>query len=156
MMEEILEINNIAQYNALRGVTTKHPLITVIDLSKAKPMPSGLFNFGLYAVGLKEMDFGQLRYGRREYDYHEGSLIFIAPGKVIGVQPYVEPLPPKGWALLFHPDLLKGTPLGKHIHDYSFFTYNVNEALHLSDQEKTILFEELGPAFALFMKRIKM
>jgi AraC family transcriptional activator of pobA len=140
-MEEILEVNSITQYNALRGVTTKHPLITVIDLSKAKPMPAKLFNFGLYAVGLKEMDFGQLRYGRRGYDYHEGSLIFIAPGQVIGVQPCVEPLSPKGRALLFHPDLLKGTPLGKHIYDYSFFSYNVNEALHLSDQEKIIVMD---------------
>jgi AraC family transcriptional activator of pobA len=143
-MEEILRINSIAQYNTLRGITTKHPLVTVIDLSKAEPMPAMTFNFNLYAVGLKEMDYGHLRYGRREYDYHEGSLIFVAPGQVIGVQPGAEPTFPKGWALLFHPDLLNGTPLGKDIHKYSFFSYDINEALHLSEKEKHILMDCLS------------
>ncbi|WP_158827395.1 helix-turn-helix domain-containing protein [Mucilaginibacter lacusdianchii] len=140
-MEEIVKINSVAQYNAMRGVTTKHPLITVIDLSKANLMPAGSFNFGLYAVGLKELNLGQLRYGRSHYDYQEGSLIFVAPGQVLGVQPGVDPFAPKGWALLFHPDLINGTPLGKHMHDYSFFSYDVNEALHLSDKEKSIVID---------------
>ena len=140
-MEEIIKIGSIAQYNTMRGVTTKHPLVTVIDLSKAQPMPARTFNLGLYAVGLKELNYGQLRYGRSHYDYQEGSLIFVAPGQVVGVQPGVELFAPKGWALLFHPDLINGTPLGKHIQDYSFFSYDVNEALHLSDKEKSIVID---------------
>jgi AraC family transcriptional activator of pobA len=140
-MEKILKIDSVAQYNVIRDITTKHPLVAVIDLSKAQPMPAKTFNFGLYAIGLKEMDYGQLRYGRRDYDYQEGSLIFIAPGQVIGVQPGVEILAQKGWALIFHPDLVNGTPLGKHIHDYSFFSYDVNEALHLSDKERSIVID---------------
>ena len=140
-MEKILKIDSVAQYNVIRDITTKHPLVAVIDLSKAQPMPAKTFNFGLYAVGLKEMDYGQLRYGRRDYDYQEGSLIFIAPGQVIGVQPGVEIFAQKGWALIFHPDLVNGTPLGKHIHDYSFFSYDVNEALHLSDKERSIVID---------------
>lgn len=140
-MKEILKIDSIAQYNAMRGLGTKHPLVAVIDLSKAQPMPAGSFNFGLYAVGLKEQHFGQLRYGRTRYDYQEGSLIFVAPGQVLGVQPGVEPFTPKGWILLFHPDLINGTPLGKHIQDYSFFSYEVNEALHLSDKERSIVID---------------
>jgi AraC family transcriptional regulator, transcriptional activator of pobA len=140
-MEEIVKISSIAQYNTLRGVPTKHPLVAVIDLSQAQPMPAKSFNFGLYAVGLKELNQGQLRYGRRHYDYQEGSLIFVAPGQVLGVEPSVELFDPKGWALLFHPDLLNGTPLGKHIQAYSFFSYDVNEALHLSDKEKRIVLD---------------
>jgi AraC family transcriptional activator of pobA len=140
-MDEIVKIDSIAQYNAIRGVITKHPLITVIDLSKAQPMPAGSFNFGLYAVGLKELNFGQLRYGRSHYDYQESSLIFVAPGQVLGVQSGVEIFAPKGWVLLFHPDLINGTSLGKHIQDYSFFSYDVNEALHLSDKEKGIVID---------------
>lgn len=140
-MEEIVKINSIAQYNAMRGVTTRHPLVTVIDLSKALPMPARSFNFGLYAVGLKETNCGQLRYGRRHYDYQEGSLVFVAPGQVVGVDPGIELFALKGWALLFHPDLIKGNPLGKHIQDYSFFSYDVNEALHLSDKEKSIVID---------------
>ena len=134
-------MDSIAQYNTMRGVPTKHPLVTVIDLSQAQPMPAKSFNFGLYAVGLKELNQGQLRYGRRHYDYQEGSLIFIAPGQVIGVQPSVDLFAPKGWALLFHPDLLSGTSLGKHMQDYSFFSYAVHEALHLSDKEKRIVLD---------------
>ncbi|WP_315853186.1 helix-turn-helix domain-containing protein [Mucilaginibacter robiniae] len=102
-------------------------------------MPAGAFNFGLYAVGLKELNYGQLRYGRSHYDYQEGSLIFVAPGQVLGVQSGVDVFAPKGWVLLFHPDLTNGTPLGKHMHDYSFFSYDVNEALHLSDKEKIMV-----------------
>ncbi|GAB3803749.1 helix-turn-helix domain-containing protein [Spirosoma humi] len=140
-MEEIVRIGSIAQYNTMRGVPTKHPLVAVIDLSKAQPVPAGSFNFGLYAVGLKELNYGQLRYGRSHYDYQEGSLIFIAPGQVIGVQPGLDLFAPKGWALLFHPDLLAGTPLGKYMPDYSFFSYDVNEALHLSEKEKRIVID---------------
>ncbi|MDJ1481578.1 AraC family transcriptional regulator [Cytophagaceae bacterium YF14B1] len=140
-MEEIVKIDSIAQYNAMRGVPTKHPLVTVIDQSKAKPLPARSFNFGLYAVGLKELNQGQLRYGRKHYDYQEGSLIFIAPGQVVGVEPSVELFAPKGWVLLFHPDLINGTSLGKHIQEYSFFSYDVHEALHLSDKEKGIVID---------------
>ncbi|GAB3890207.1 helix-turn-helix domain-containing protein [Larkinella knui] len=146
-MEEIVKISSIAQYNTLRGVPTKHPLVTVIDLSKAQPMPAKTFNFGLYAVGLKEGNHGQLRYGRRHYDYQEGSLIFVAPGQVVGVEAGVEPFAPKGGVLLFHPDLINGTPLGKHMQDYSFFSYDVHEALHLSDKEQRIVqdcFSKIG------------
>jgi AraC family transcriptional activator of pobA len=141
VMEELIKIDSITQYNTMRGVTTKHPLVSVIDLSKAQPIPPKSFNIGLYAVGLKELNIGQLRYGRRHYDYQEGSLVFVAPGQVVGVQPGVELFDPKGWLLLFHPDLIIGTPLGKHIQDYSFFSYDVNEALHLSDKEKSIVID---------------
>jgi AraC-like DNA-binding protein len=140
-MEEIVKIDSIAQYNVMRGVTTKHPLVAVIDVSKALPLPARSFNFGLYAVGLKELNSAQLRYGRTHYDYQEGSLVFVAPGQILGVEPGVEPLAPKGWVLLFHPDLINGTSLGKHMRDYSFFSYDVNEALHLSDKEKSMVID---------------
>ncbi len=101
----------------MRGASTLHPLITVLDLSTANPMPAQTFNFGLYAVYLKELKCGELKYGRNHYDYQEGTLVFIAPGQVLSVQPKVKTFEAKGWALLFHPDLIKGTPLGKHIQD---------------------------------------
>ena len=140
-MEEIIKLESVSAYNALRGVETLHPLVTVLDLSKAKPMPAQTFNFGLYAVYLKELNCGELKYGRNHYDYQDGTLVFIAPGQVMGVQPNVKTFEPKGWALLFHPDLIKGTSLGKHIQDYSFFSYDVNEALHLSDKERQIVLD---------------
>ncbi|MEP6513138.1 MAG: AraC family transcriptional regulator, partial [Parafilimonas sp.] len=143
-MEEIIKIETVAQYNKMRGVPTEHPLVTVLDLSKAKPMPTQTFNFSLYAVYLKELDCGELKYGRHHYDYQEGTLVFIAPGQVLGVQPKVKTFEPKGWALLFHPDLINGTSLGKKMHDYSFFSYDVNEALHVSEKEKQIVVDCFG------------
>lgn len=140
-MEEIVKLDNVTAYNNMRGVKTLHPLVTLLDLSKAAAMPAKTFNFGLYAVYLKELNCGELKYGRNHYDYQEGTLVFIAPGQVMGVQPGVKTFEPKGWAMLFHPDLIKGTPLGRHIQDYSFFSYDVNEALHVSDKERQIILD---------------
>jgi AraC family transcriptional regulator, transcriptional activator of pobA len=140
-MSEITFLKTVAQYNELRGVETLHPLVTIIDLSKAQPMPATSFNFGLFAVYLKEFQCGQLKYGHSHYDYREGTLVFIAPGQVIEVQPKDDTFAPQGWALLFHPDLIRGTPLSKHMHDYTFFSYAVTEALHMSEQERSLVLE---------------
>ena len=140
-MSEIIKLDNVAEYNAMRGVSTLHPLITMLDLATVKPMPAKTFNFGLYAVYLKEIKCGELKYGRNHYDYQEGTLVFIAPGQVMGIQPGVKTFKPEGWALLFHPDLIKGTSLGKHIQDYSFFSYDMNEALHISEKERLVVLE---------------
>jgi AraC-like DNA-binding protein len=140
-MEQIVKLETVNQYNIMRNVPTLHPLISIIDLSQADPMPAATFNFGLYAIYLKEVKCGDLKYGRHHYDYQEGTLVFIAPGQVLGVEPNVKTFAAKGWALLFHPDLIKGTPLGKHIADYSFFSYNVNEALHLSERERQLVLD---------------
>jgi len=140
-MNEIVNLENVAQYNTMRGATTLHPLVTVLDMSTVKPMPAQTFNFGLYAIYLKELKCGELKYGRHHYDYQEGSLVFIAPGQVMAVQRSVTTFEAKGWALLFHPDLIKGSSLGKHIQEYSFFSYDVNEALHISEQERQVVLE---------------
>ena len=138
-MEEIVKLDNVSVYNQLRGVPTLHPLVTMLDLSKAKAMPAKYFNFGLYGVFFKELKCGELKYGRNTYDYQEGTLVFIAPGQVLSIQPDITTFEAKGWALLFHPDLIKGTALGKSIKEYNFFSYEVNEALHLSEKEKVII-----------------
>ena len=140
-MDKIVKIESVAQYNNMRCVATLHPLITIINLSKAKPIAAQTFNFGLYAIYLKEVNCGDLKYGRNLYDYQEGTLVFTAPGQVIGVHPNVKTFEPKGWALLFHPELIKGTALGKHIQDYSFFSYDTKEALHLSEKERQIVMD---------------
>jgi AraC family transcriptional activator of pobA len=143
-METIVRIESVDQYNKMRGVETLHPLITVIDLAKAKAMPAQTFNFGLYAIYLKELECGELKYGRNNYDYQEGTLVFIGPGQVLGVQPKTKTFEPKGWALLFDPELIKGTSLGRHIQEYSFFSYDVNEALHLSEKERQLVLDCLS------------
>jgi AraC-like DNA-binding protein len=143
-MADIVKIESVTQYNNMRGASTLHPLVTMLDLSKAQPMPAKTFNFGLYAVYLKEMKCGTLKYGRNHYDYQEGTLVFVAPGQILGVQPGVKTFAPQGWALLFHPDLIKGTTLGKSIQEFSFFSYDVNEALHLSEKERSLVIDCFG------------
>ena len=137
-MDEILKLDNVAQYNSLKEVETLHPLVSVIDFSKTKPAQNVRMLFGFYCVFLKDIKCGDLRYGCNNYDYQEGTLVFIAPGQIIGVSNNGEYVQPQGWALLFHPDLIRGTSLGRHIKDYSFFSYEVTEALHLSDKERIV------------------
>lgn len=160
-MEEIIKIESVDTYNKLRGVSTQHPLITVVDLSKANRMPARTFNFGLYAVYLKDQMCGELRYGRKHYDYQEGTLVFIGPGQIVGVNTKERSFEAKGWGLLFHPDFIKGTHLGRHIQEYSFFSYDVNEALHLSEEEREIILDgfrkiqaELGRAIDKHSKKL--
>jgi len=97
--------------------------------------------FGLYAVFLKDVKCGDLVYGRHTYDYQEGTLVFLAPGQVVGANSNGETYQPKGYALVFHPDLIHGTSLGRHIQDYSFFGYQSHEALHVSERERKIVLE---------------
>ena len=80
-----------------------------------------------------------MKYGKSLYDFHEGTLLFFAPNQLLRVDAAATPSEPKGLALLFHPALIHGTMLGKKMHTYSFFLYNIHEALHLSDSERQIV-----------------
>ena len=97
--------------------------------------------FGLYCIFLKDVKCGNLKYGCSYYDYQEGTLVFVSPGQVIDVENKVDYYQPIGHGLVFHPDLIKGTALAKNINEYSFFSYNTNEALHLSEKERKIVFD---------------
>lgn len=140
-MENVMRIDTIGQYNALNNNETLHPLVNIVDLSKADKRPNRRSNYGFYAVFLKEIKCGDLQYGCNYYDYEEGTLVFVGPGQVIGVENNGELYQPKGQALVFHADLLKGTSLGRHITDYNFFSYEVHEALHLSKSERKIIYD---------------
>lgn len=140
-MENVTRIDTIGQYNVLNNNETLHPLVSVADLSKANKRLNRRSNYGFYAVFLKEIKCGDLHYGCNYYDYEEGTLVFVGPGQVIGVENNGEYYQPKGQALVFHPDLLRGTSLGRHITDYNFFSYEVHEALHLSESERKIIFD---------------
>ena len=93
-------------------------------------------HYGFYCVFLKEAVCGDLKYGCNYYDYQEGTLVFTAPGQIVGIGSKPEAAMPKGWGLLFHPDLIRGTSLGQNIKKYTFFSYEANEALHLSEKER--------------------
>ena len=141
-MDTIKKLQSVAQFNAERGQETLHPLVSVLDQSKSKPIHPARFISELYIIFLKEVKCAELKYGRNHYDYQDETLIFIAPGQVAGFEEENEiTIQPNGWALAFHPDMIRGTSPGRHIKDYSFFSYDVNEALHLSDRERQVIVE---------------
>ena len=138
-MGTIVKLNTVQEYNRTMGVETLHPLVSVVDFSTLSSLKHGRKNFGFYCVFLKQLKCGELSYGRSTYDYQEGTLVFVAPGQVAGVDDDGETLNPQGWVLAFHPDLLRGTSLGRKMRDYSFFSYEANEALHMSERERQII-----------------
>lgn len=140
-MSELLRFETIRDYNSFNNNETLHPLVSVVDLSKASPRQGSRMYFGFYTIFLKDVKCGDIVYGRHTYDYQEGTLVFLAPGQVAGVNSKGEIYQPKGYALIFHPDLIHGTSLGRHIQDYTFFDYQSNEALHLSERERNIVLD---------------
>jgi AraC-like DNA-binding protein len=143
-MDDIIKLDNISEYNSMRGVETLHPLVSVYDLSRMRLIPTVRAHFGFFCVFLKEAICGDLKYGCNYYDYQEGTLVFIAPGQVVGIGNTPGKPHPKGWALLFHPDLIRGTSLGHNIKEYTFFSYETNEALHLSEKERQLILDCLN------------
>ena len=139
-MEQIERMDTVKEYNDYIGVDTLHPLISVVNFNEVPSVQLFRRYMNLYAVFLKNIKCGDMIYGCQPYDYEDGTLIFVSPGQVYGVDSKGVAVKPSGYALIFHPDLIKGTTLGKAIKDYSFFSYEVKEALHLSKKErKTIV-----------------
>ena len=136
MKQEIINMDSVQDYNENLGVETLHPLVSVVDMSELAEIRHSLKRFGFYAVFLKQLDCGTIMYGRSGYDYREGTLMCVAPGLIAGANDGGVSKHPKGWILMFHPDLLKGTSLASKMRDYSFFSYTSNEALHTSERER--------------------
>lgn len=140
-MDEVIKIDTVDQYNKLFGLETLHPQVSVVDLSKAEKWQSNFrANYGIYALFLKDTKCGDIRYGRQIYDYREGTIVGFAPGQVTGIE-MENGQRPTAHGILFHPDFIKGTSLGRDIKRYSFFSYDSTEALHLSEQEKRIIMD---------------
>ncbi|WP_447951685.1 helix-turn-helix domain-containing protein [Chryseobacterium koreense] len=146
-MDEILRIDTVSQHDAFYHKENLHPLVSIMDFDGRVPeVYASKMNFGFYAVYLKEVMCGDLKYGKNTYDYQDRTLVFVAPGQIINVD-INKDYKPQGYALLFHPDLIRGTSLGRHIGDYTFFSYQSNEALHLSERERKIVldcFDKIG------------
>ena len=140
-MKEVIKLDTVDQYNQFFGLETLHPLVSVVDLSEATKFPTHFtMNYGIYALFLKKVKCGDIRYGRPIYDYQEGTVTSFAPGQVVETE-MQQGVKPSAHGLLFHPDLIKGTSLGQDIKQYSFFSYASAEALHLSEEEKGIFMD---------------
>ena len=144
MADDIIKIKSISQLHEMMGFEKpKHPLISIIDVSDLKIIPEMIgvkITSELYYIGLKSAACG-MQYGRHHYDFADGVLAFTSPNQVVSYTSDVAFDRENGWMLFFHPDLIRTTPLGENIDDYSFFSYDTHEALHLSDREKSTLID---------------
>lgn len=130
-MQEV-NYNTVQEFNDHFGFETLHPLVSVVRSDKPRKIEESIYHYGLYALFLKENKGCKLSYGRTEYDFDEMTVTSFAPGQTIHVEPNPDVPIPKWTALVFHPDLLSRTQLGRNICRYEFFDYTSNEALHLS------------------------
>ncbi len=133
-----IHIDTIQQFNDYNGVETLHPLVSVVHVDSTEHIKECVMHYGLYALYLKENKGCKLSYGRTEYDFDEMTVTSFAPGQVVNVEPNPDVPFAKFSALVFHPDILNRTSLGKQMDRYEFFDYTSNEALHLSTQEVEI------------------
>jgi AraC family transcriptional activator of pobA len=141
-MDKIEKLISVTHFNSRRGQETLHPLVSVLDQSKSSPIRAYRQLSEIYVIFLKDLKCEDFQYGRNTYDYQEETLLFIAPGQVFGFDLSEERLvQPTGWALVFHPDFIKGTSLGRKMDEYGFFSYDSKEALHISEREKQIVLE---------------
>ena len=141
MGDKVLKIGTVHQCNCCLGSKTLHPLVSVIDLSKADLSAHTGIKFDFYTILLSECKCEAYMYGHQYYDFSDGTLLFLSPGESINMKENSKNFPSKGWILAFHPDLICGTPLGLNIDNYTFFSYQPEEALHISLREKQIILE---------------
>ena len=134
MMEEVF-LNTVHDFNDYQGVATLHPQVSVVHVENTEHIRECVMHYGLYALYLKENKGCKLSYGRTPYDFDEMTVTSFAPGQVVKVEPNPEVSFAKFTALVFHPDLLSRTALGRQMNRYEFFSYSSTEALHLSAQE---------------------
>ena len=148
----MIHYETIQQFNDMLGVETLHPMVSVVHLDDARQMHHMLHTNGFYSVMLKDEKFCDIIYGRSRYDYDKGSVVCTAPMQVVGIAPTNKALgdeaqelfQPVGWGLFFAPELIHGTSLARNLKEYTFFDYQANEALHLSEREREVFLHCLG------------
>lgn len=144
-MKEIIRIKSISEVHHFYGFKRpKHPLVSVLPIDERMTnfdYGDARYTFNFYQISLKVGIRGTLSYGRNSYDFQDGAMTFIKPNQVVKVENSEDYRGGKGWTILFHPDLIRKSELGKTIESFSFFNYEANEALHLSEDEKIALTE---------------
>ncbi len=130
-----LYFNTVQEFNDFYGFETLHPQVSVVRYDREHEVTQGLYRYGLYALFLKENKGCKITYGLTEYDFDEMTVTSFAPGQSVRVEANPEVKYPRWTGLVFHPDLLARTPLGRNIDRYEFFDYTSDEALHLSAAE---------------------
>ncbi|WP_432710577.1 helix-turn-helix domain-containing protein [Pedobacter sp.] len=137
-IEKLESINEIHRMLGIPGPA--HPLISLLDTREESINLSRLpvsYVTTLYKISFIAKLGGQFRYGQGYYDFDEGSMVFTAPNQIVGSTAIYKGN--EGYSLIFHQDFLQGYPLAAKIKQYGFFTYASNEALHLSERERSTI-----------------
>ena len=142
-MEEIMKVDTVEQYNELFGFQTRHPQVGMVDFDKPESQGNYRMTVGFYGIFLKETKGCIINYGKSSYDFDDKTVVSFAPGQTVGYT-RIGGMLPKSVGLLFHPDFIRGTSLGQKIKRYTFFSYEANEALHLSEQERGVIIDCLN------------
>ena len=145
-MNEIYHIETITELNQLLNQEKpKHPLVSIIDFSKVNIFSETDIKTttGFYCIMLKNQHCNKIKYGRKYFDFAEGTLTFFPPNRAAIIENDVnqQPTDTAGLGLFFHPDLIRRTSLANKMKDYTFFSYGLKEALHISDKEKQTLID---------------
>ena len=140
-----ITLDSLTAYNNLYGLKTSHPLIGVLDIKDATKIVNHIeMRYEVYALYLKNGAQCSLKYGRKQYDYQEGTVVSFAPGQVVALDDEKDELGPDVTGLMFHPDLIYGTPLASKIKEFEFFNFSQAESLHLSEKERATFNFYLG------------
>ncbi len=129
-----------AYFKYLELPKPEHPMLSVLCSQENNFLPcpkksSPPITSDCYTISLKKIIKGELNYGRTQYDFTNGTLIFMAPRQVMQWDNQAA-FEQKGFSINFHEDFIKGTELASKVKKYGFFSYSANEALHLSPKEE--------------------
>ena len=138
---EIYEADTIERYNRYFGFETRHPLVSIVRFDETVAQPNHCMHFGFYSLFLKKTTGCKINYGKTTYDFDDETVVSFAPGQTVEIHRTGDGPAPEAVGLLFHPDFLLRTPLGQKIKQYTFFSYASNEALHLSEEERSIVMD---------------
>lgn len=135
-MKKILKVHNVNDYARYIGAPELHPLVSVIHYDELQHCRHSLNNYDVYGIFIGDETLENLTYGLTTYDLHRHALMCVSPGQIGGKADTGEEIQTKGWALLFDPEILHGTDLERRMSTYTYFSYNTNEALLMSEQQR--------------------
>lgn len=135
-MNKILKVHSVNDYARYIGAPILHPLVSVIHYDELEHCRHSLNNYDVYGIFIGDETLEDLTYGLTTYDLHRHALMCVSPGQIGGKADTGKEIQTKGWALLFDPELLHGTDLERRLPTYTYFSYNTNEALLMSEQQR--------------------
>ena len=138
-MEKILRVHNVNNYARYIGAPVLHPLVSVIHYDELEHCRHSFNNYDVFGIFIGDETLEDLTYGLTTYDLHRHALMCVAPGQIGGKADTGEEIQAKGWALLFDPELLHGTDLERRMPSYTYFSYNTNEALLMTAEQRLVI-----------------